>query len=383
MTPYALAESYLRHLIAIPSVNPDDGEQQIADYIVQELASCGFETRLESAMPGRPNVTACSGGSFQREIILTGHMDVVPYGSGWSSDPTVPVLADGRIYGRGACDMKGGIAAMMAAAVTAREKGLLKNSSLTLAFVADEEIGGTGSRRFVEKHPPKQESYVIIGEPTMLRPIIAHRGMVRLSAEIQGIQCHAGNYREDNVFTCLAQFLLALRARNRRAAETAPELLPPSTISATIVQGGIKENIIPGSCSVFLDCRTVPGENAATITAELEELFHQAVTSSDTKLVLETIWDASPAVIPADSPICLSALAAYRKVFGCETSPGAFTGSTDMPIFLSGGYRQILLCGPGHMSQAHQANEFLTLEQLHKAVDFYLDLCSSLDASPA
>lgn len=368
---FELTEQYLKDLIRIPSVNPPGAEEAAAKYIAGILKAEGMEPELCHLSEGRANITASFGPDTGREVILNGHLDVVPAGNGWNTDPFEASEKDGRIYGRGACDMKGGIAAMLAAAVTLRRENVPLNGKLTLAFVADEEVNGAGSRCFAEHYPKSGQCYVLIGEPTEMRAATAHLGVARFRVDIQGIQCHASAPQEGlNALTAAANFITAIeKAARQRAMEGNPDW-PKLTMTPTMMQAGEKINILPGAASFWLDCRTGPGENAELLKKQLEALFEASAEDSRISCRIETLIDARPGMTPADSPI-FTVLDRTAEAVG-EKLPRIFMkGSTDMPIFIDNGFADTVILGPGSMECAHTANEYVTIDQLHRAAVFY------------
>ena len=163
---------------ALPISNAPGNERPLAEYIADILKKEGFAVEVQKVAENRANVIASIGES-ERNLILNGHLDVVPSGSGWNTAPFRVTEKEGRFYGRGTCDMKGGLAAMMAAAIKVKRENTLGNKNLVLAFVADEEIHGTGTKYFAKHFKKGQQNIVVIGEPTQNEIHVAHRGVVR------------------------------------------------------------------------------------------------------------------------------------------------------------------------------------------------------------
>ena len=206
----------LERMIAADTTNPPGNEAQAARYIGERLRQEGFQVNYQRVAEGRENVIASVGDSSAKEIILTGHLDVVPAGEGWKKPPFEMTRSEGKIWGRGSSDMKGAVAAMMAAAVKAAKKPkLLSEKKITLVFVCDEEVSGDGSRVFVRNYHPAKETLVIIGEPTKMQVQIAHRGISRFRVDIGGQQAHAATPEKGiNPILEMSRFLLAVERFN-------------------------------------------------------------------------------------------------------------------------------------------------------------------------
>lgn len=370
---YKLAEKFLHELVGFKTVNGD--EKPLAEHIGKTLSTYGFQTEIQPIAENRANVVAVYGHSENR-LIFTGHLDVVPPGGSWSSgDPFTLTEKDGRLYGRGACDMKGGIAAMMASAVRAVETGETKNCELRLVFVADEEVDGLGSLYYVNHEQPTDKTIAIIGEPTMLEACIAHRGVTRFSVKIYGRQCHSGVPQEGiNAIYPMARFLLEIQQLDKERQSWDCGILPPPNITATIVHSGVKENAVPGESEVILDCRTVPGETVQTLKDSILSILHSLFDGTEVTYAVNDFINVTPSRTEEDGRVCTILTNAYKEVFGQKETVTYFKGCCDMSYFCAKGYSQTLLCGPGSMDQAHTVDEYIEIEQLHKAVDLYSEV---------
>ncbi len=367
---YELAEKFLKKMLSFPTVNGD--ERPLAEYIASTLEKYGFQTQLQDVADNRANVVARYGRS-DNQVIFTGHLDVVPPGEGWeTADPFQLTARDGRLYGRGACDMKGGVAAMLASAVRAAEKDEIQGCELRLVFVADEEVDGLGTRYYVEHQEPAKKSLVIIGEPTMLEACIAHRGVTRFRVTIHGRQCHSGLPQDGiNAINQMARFLLEVERFDRERQSMDCGILPPPNMTATMLGSGVKENAVPGTSKVVLDCRTVPGETVQTLQSSILDILHRLFDGTPVTYEVQSFIEVTPSSTNEDGLACTTIKNAFREAFGEEAVVTYFKGCCDMSYFCKAGYSETLLCGPGSMDQAHIVNEFIEIEQLHRAVDLY------------
>lgn len=289
-----IAVQMMKELVKFDTSNAPGNERPLAEYIADILKKEGFAVEVQGVAENRANVIASIGES-ERNLILNGHLDVVPSGSGWNTAPFQVTEKEGRFYGRGTCDMKGGLAAMMAAAIKVKRENTLGNKNLVLAFVADEEIDGTGTKYFAKHFKKGQQNIVVIGEPTQNEIHVAHRGVVRLRVGIYGKQCHSGRPCEGvNALTLLGRFLVEVEGWNRRKQKLIQPILPAPTVAATTAGGGIKDNVIPGYAEVVLDFRTVPGDTAEKLAEETDTVLKRIFETENVSWTIEKYIDVAP-----------------------------------------------------------------------------------------
>lgn len=365
-----MAEDFLRRMVPYRTVNEPGNEKPLAECIADILKTEGFTTEIQDIAVNRANVVARIGNS-DRKVILSGHLDVVPAGAGWDMEPFVVTERAGRLYGRGTCDMKGGIAAMMAAAIKIKREGTLKDAELTLAFVADEEINGTGTKCFVKNFRKGSSNLTVLGEPTENQIFIAHRGVVRLRIVIKGRQCHSGRPEDGiNALTMMGRFLVEVERLNQKKQHFVQPILPAPTVAATRAGGGIKDNVVPGEAEIVLDFRTVPGDTAEKLMAETNAMLDQALRDMGGAWTVEPFIDVLPGLTPIDAESVQIAKSAYRKACNADPRVDYFTACCDMSCFTSHGFDTIIL-GPGHIAQAHTLDEYVEKNQLSMAVSIY------------
>lgn len=363
----------LEKLIGIDTTNPPGNEEEAAEYIGRLLEAEGFQVEFQKVGNGQKNVVATIGEGIKEERILTGHMDVVPAGGRWRTDPFAMTREEGKVYGRGSCDMKGAIAAMMTAAIEiSGKKEILNDRRITLAFVCDEEVTGNGSRVFVKQHTSLPETCVVIGEPTGMQIHTAHRGVCRFRVEIEGVQSHAAVPEQGvNPILEMGRFLTAIEQFDTERKKKSYGILPPPTITPTIIHAEVKENVIPAKCKVVLDCRTVPGETEEMLRGQITLLFLECRKDRRASFRIETLLYAPVGSSPVDGKCCQAAVKAMEKITGGKPFVGYFSGSTDMPIFTENGYPDTVICGPGSMDMAHQIDEYVEESELEQAELFY------------
>lgn len=374
----SLAVQLMGDLVAFDTSNKPGNEQPLAEYIADVLKREGFETELQIVGENRANVVA-SYGKSEKNLILTGHLDVVPPGDGWQTDPFKAEKKENRFYGRGTCDMKGGIAAMMAAAIQLKREKALQDTKLLLVFVADEEIDGAGTKYFVKHFCKGTQNIVVIGEPTENEIFVAHRGVSRFRVELHGKQCHSGRPQEGiNALTMLGKFLVEIDRLNKEKSKIKQAILPPPTVAATVASGGVKDNVIPGLAEVVLDFRTVPGDTASKLGKEVECILEQLFGKENDSWSVDNFIDVAPGMTESDSASVKIAKEAYQMTNEREAKLGYFSACCDMSCFLAAGFDTII-CGPGSIAQAHTVDEYIEIDQLKKAVELYKNLYFAME----
>ncbi len=372
---YKLAEKILSELVSFNTTNKPGNEKPLAEYIASQMKRYGFQTEIQDIAENRSNVILDLGTS-NNEVIFTGHLDVVPAGDNWKSGDPFHLSKEGdRLYGRGSCDMKGGIAAMLASAIKLSQEGISGNCTLKLVFVVDEETDGLGTKHYVRTHKPKDKSIVIIGEPTMLELNIAHRGVTRFRVKIYGKQCHSGRpYEGLNSIYLMSRFAEKVREFDLERQSLDCGILPPPNMTITRANSGISDNSVPGVADMVIDCRTVPGENAETLKESILDILHSLFDDTDAKFTVDCFIDVMPGSTTQDGRVATIVSNAFHNAFGEQAKITYFKGCCDMSAFTANGYEQTLLCGPGSLDQAHIIDEYIEIDQLHKAVDLYTEI---------
>ncbi|GAB3973963.1 ArgE/DapE family deacylase [Actinoallomurus acanthiterrae] len=372
----------LGRLIGIDSVNPGlipggAGETAIADFCGRWLAARGFEVHRLEKRPGRPSLVAIARGTGGgRSLMLNGHLDTVGL-AGYDGDPLAPRISDGRMFGRGAFDMKGGVAAMMVAAAQAVRRGPLRGDVL-VACVADEEHGSLGTEEVLESFGADA---AIVTEPSHLQPTLAHKGFAWFDVEIEGRAAHGS--RPDlgvDAITKAGHFLVALEDLGRRlAGGPAHPLLGTGTVHAGVIHGGEEPSTYPARCRITLERRTVPGEDAGTVRAELTAVLEDlAATVADFRYRLIPGLHREPFQADPDAPIVRALTRHAESVLGQGPVIRAEAFWTDCALFARAGIPCLLfgVAGEG----AHAATEWADVASLHHLTriltDTVADFCS-------
>ncbi|WP_169312615.1 M20 family metallopeptidase [Leadbettera azotonutricia] len=358
----------MKKLISFDTSNPPGNEAECAKWAASWLESCGFETRLVNHSEKRSSVIASIRKGKGKKIVFNGHLDVVPVGSEWDTNPFEAVEKGSRIYARGAADMKGGVAAMIAAAATMADQPF--NGEIMLNLVADEELFNVGTMKTLEF--TKDADFVIIGEPTCMELHIAHRGLVHFLIRFEGKSCHGGLPELGvNAIENAALGILALKEYAALLKTRKHPLLPNPTFASTVIQGGEKDNIIPGVCTLRADRRLIPGESPETAEREIRAVLDGLkIAHPEFGYTLENYHSMGSGEISSDAELVKLAGNVYRDCFGEDCKIACFPASCEQTFFTAAGADAVII-GPGSIEQAHVVNEFIEKAEIEKAERFY------------
>ncbi|MEP9379262.1 acetylornithine deacetylase [Aquabacter sp. CN5-332] len=360
----------LERLIAFPTVSRDPNRELIA-YARDLLAAHGIESQIIATPDGRKaNLFATIGPTDKPGVMLSGHTDVVPVeGQAWSSDPFRLRVTDGRAYGRGAADMKGFVASMLALA--GRAAGRTLATPLHLALSHDEEVGCVGVRSLIERleTAPIRPLMCIVGEPTLLRIATGHKGKLAARATCCGVEGHSALAPKAlNAIHLACDFVGVLREHQDRIAEEGtrdPDYeVPFTTLHAGVIAGGTALNIVPNRCTVDFEIRNIAEDDASQILDRLMDDAARLVQRSrgafpEADIAFEVVNTYPGLATPSDAPIVafvrrlIEDPSTFKVAFGTEG--GLFDGRLSIPT---------IICGPGSMDQGHKPDEYIALDQL-------------------
>lgn len=372
--------SIARDLVRIGSVNPMGrgiggpavGEERLTAWLESFLAGIGARCRRQPVAPGRDNLVAeLSWPGSGRSVMLEAHQDTVPV-DGMTVPPFDAEVRNGRLYGRGACDVKGGMAAILAAMeclAAERPKGA---ASVIAAFTVDEESGFTGVRRLA-RELPAGIAFAVVAEPTRLEVVVAHKGLVRWRVRTRGRSCHSARPADGvNAVYRMAPVLAALEeyAATLSTGRSHP-LLGRPTLSVGVIRGGTSVNTVPGSCEIEIDRRLLPGEDPVSAVEHCRRFLEARLPGAD--LEVEPAWISDLALdTPPDSEAARMSLEAVRKVRG-RSEPVGVPYGTDASKLAEAGLPSVVL-GPGDIAQAHTIDEWIEIAELEHAVEIYVEL---------
>ena len=357
----------LADLVRINSINPaySEGrsEAELAHFLEDYFARHSVETFLQEVSPGRMNLIAClAGRNPSRRLVFEAHMDTVGI-AGMSIPPFEPSLSDGKLYGRGSCDTKAGLAAMVHALISIKQDAIVPPCEVWVVAAADEEHAFTGVQRLLTG---LRAVASVVSEPTQMRVATASKGVLRWRIHCRGKAAHSSKpHLGRNAIVHMARAILALEEENERLASGRHSLLGHATLSVGTIQGGQGINVVPEHCTVDVDRRLLPGESAngvieryrALLLAIPEIEFDEPMLEDE---AMETLQDAD---------IVQTALSVCREM-GLPYEPIGVPFGTDASKFSRAGIPSII-CGPGNIDQAHAAEEFVDCREVEEAADFY------------
>ena len=367
----------LSDLVAINSVNPDlapggAGEAALAEFIADWGRENGLEAHVQEAAPGRPNtVLIARGRGGGRSLMLNAHTDTV--GVSGMDAPFQPRIQDGRMYGRGAYDMKSGLAACMLALKVAR--GMALAGDVMLSAVADEEYGSVGTEALLADWQRWPADAVLIAEPTELAISIAHRGFVWLEFEVIGVAAHGSRPQLGiDAIVKTGKALVALDALDRELrARQRHDLLGSGSLHASTIEGGEEISMVPARCKLLVERRTIPGESAASVEAEAQALLDDISASDpDFQASVKATFSRSPYSIAADHALVQRL---KRHADACLQSDAPVIGSSwwmDAALFGDHGLPTVVL-GPAGAG-AHARVEWVDLESVARCQEIYTAL---------
>jgi succinyl-diaminopimelate desuccinylase len=376
-----------RDLIRIPSVvKPGDGrmtEAAVADFIQRWFDKEGFALEVQEVAPGRPNVIAWLGERGGRTLLLEGHTDVVTEGDpgAWTHAPFGAEMVDGRIHGRGAADMKGGLAAAMIAAAAIKRSGIGVPGCLVVGALVDEEGDMLGAKHLCLTPLGRELSAAIICEPEQNEICLEQRGVVWARVTVHGHMAH-GAMPEAGInpiigLGALVQQARALERRLRRLCERSRYLRPPTvtpTVVAAPVDGLPQSNVIPATAVATLDIRLTPGPDEAAISAEIDRTCRDAAAACPG---LRIEWRALNGFrlatqVERSERLVGAMVKAVREVTRRRPRFGGVPGSTDGTILRAQLGIPIVTCGPGNRLIPHQVNEYVDVAELVDAAKIYV-----------
>ena len=366
----AESRAWIERLIAFDTTSRNSNLELIAT-IRDELKTLGVEATLtHNAERTKANLYATLGPSDRPGIALSGHTDVVPVdGQDWSSDPFAVVEKDRRLYGRGSCDMKSFVAIALAFAPRMLERGL--ETPIHLCFSFDEEVGCLGVPHLLADlaRQPVRPALCIIGEPTSMKVITAHKGKVDKICHLRGKEAHSSLAPKGvNAINYAARLIAYIESvAQRKAAEGPfdPDFdITHTTVHTGLIEGGTQLNIVPGHCRFEYEIRNLPSEDPWPLVAEIEAYARDELEPAMKAIDPESgiAWEEVGAY-PGLNTRADEEVVALGKALTGSNDTGKVAFGTEGGLFQQAGIPAIV-CGPGSIEQAHKPDEFCSLEQL-------------------
>jgi len=370
----------LEDLVAYPSIS-SESNLDIINYLANRLESCGAKVDVMTSDKGnQANLFATIGPEIDGGIVLSGHTDVVPAKElNWNSDPFQLTNKDNVLYGRGSCDMKGFIASTLVAAENLKDKKL--NLPVHFSFTYDEEIGCFGALHLSKelKKYKFKPSMVIIGEPTEMEIIEAHKGDCEYTTCFYGMEGHASNPEKGlsaiqygSLFT---NKLFELENELKKRAPINSPFDPPwTTIQAGKIEGGVAHNVIAGQCSIDWEMRPVNNEDKDFVKNHLSNYCkNNLLPKMQSKFAKAKIKTDIIGEIPGLIPKKENEIRIIMQELLQSNSTGVISFGTEAGIFQEMDM-DVIVCGPGSIDQAHKANEFISLSELEKCLKNLINL---------
>jgi acetylornithine deacetylase/succinyl-diaminopimelate desuccinylase family protein len=357
----------LRDLVRAPSVNPPGNEAAAAAVVAERLEAAGIRAALDEVEPGRPNVLAEIGEGEGPTLLWNAHLDTVPPGrrAAWTADPFGGEIRDGRLFGRGASDDKGGVAVMAAAAIALARAGGVRGR-LRLAFVVGEETGHLGTRAALGRG--LRADLAVVGEWSGAGRIgIGYRGALWLAFETRGRAAHGSRpHRGLNAIDVMTeQVLPRLKATPMRFDRHPVFMIQEPTWSVGTIEGGISTNVVADHCRATTDLRLVPGQDPGAVLDLLRErLAGIRYPNGDPAPVDVTVLSAvGPFITPVDHPVVTGLAGGIRDALGVEPEYFGKTGVSDANVLAHEGKIPSVAYGPGNAS-GHEPDEYVEIAEL-------------------
>ena len=358
----------LATLVRTPSENPPGGEIRVAAVLADFLRSAHFDPELHEIEPGRANLSALlDSGAPGPTLMLNGHLDTMPAGPGWSVDPHGGLVREDRLFGLGAADQKGGLAAMAVAAKAVQQAGVIVRGRLLLTAVMDEEGHGRGARELIAQGT--RADWAVITEPTELGLVRASNGQINFELTVRGEAAHGSTPEAGrNAIDGAARLVVSLQEEARRLHERRHPLVGPTTLNVGTIHGGVVPSIVPAECRLTLDRRVIPGETVESAIRELDMLLDRQRERDPSLHVERRVLMAVPPVdVPEDTPLCQIMREAITAIVGTDLGFTGPRGTTDAATFQAAGI-PTLIFGPGSLVRAaHRADESVALDEVHAA----------------
>lgn len=357
-----------RKLISFNTINPPGQERECAQYIAKILEEAGFRVSLFEFEDTRTNLVARYGNDDELPICFTGHIDTVPLGEAqWNVDPFKGEIDGDRIYGRGAADMKGGVAAIIIAAVSFL-KNAKRNVPITLVITAGEETGSQGAKHLAGlNNALGQAGALVVAEPTSNYPLVAHKGALWLEAQTTGITAH-GSMPDQGVNAIYKAVDVIRKLMKIEFTASAHPLLGKPTLNVGTISGGLNINSVPDRTTIGIDIRTIPSQPNEKIYSWLKSCLGEDVE-------LKRIVDVGSVATDPELEWVQQVFDTTGAYLGERPGPRGVNYFTDASV-LTPAYKHIptVILGPGEAQMAHKTDEYCCISKIEESFEIYTDL---------
>jgi acetylornithine deacetylase/succinyl-diaminopimelate desuccinylase-like protein len=375
----------LQAMVSFDSVNSrisqrPAAERPLADYLAAVARAWGLKAQFLPIEAAQSNLLISAGDLTQGKpvLLLESHLDTVTV-EGMTIPPFVPAIVEGRLSGRGSCDTKASGACMLRALATAYSRGTLANPT-ALLFTVDEEVGKLGIEKFAREQLPAmgwKPALALVGEPTLLAPVIAHNGAVRWKIRTRGIPAHSSDPSLGrSAISDMVHVIRELEGNYIPSLGATHPLTGKAQASINQISGGRQANVIPDCCEIVIDRRTVPGESLSevlpVVEAHLEKL--RAAVPGIRVDQYDAFFD--PSLEPLEMEKTLEFLKPSLDAVGVQADPRGMACGTDAANLGAVGIPTVVI-GPGDLRQAHTVDEWIAIEQVHLGEKFFLSVLES------
>ena len=367
---------FLQEMVRTDSQNPPGNEDKVAGLIGDKLRSFGCSVEIQTVEKNRSNVIAHLPGARDEDLLFHGHTDTVQIGNleNWKKSPLGGVIEKGRLYGRGSCDMKGGVAAMIFAMEALKKSNVSMQRGIMFTGVIDEEINFTGIHHLLSQKSTATCTAAIVGEPTDLNICIAQKGALEYQVETYGKYAHSGMaFKGENAISHMMKIIAGLELYSDKVASTIHPLLQHPTLNVGTIHGGTGITFVPDRCQIEFDRQTLPGEEPQAIHRELQDLIQQIASHNGFRAELSKLQEFDAWEIDESSSLVSMLKKVYQQVLDKEALLDGFYAYSEADLLAKAGIPSLIL-GPGRIEQAHSPDEYVPVEQVINACRLYAAL---------
>ncbi|QQK77994.1 ArgE/DapE family deacylase [Salicibibacter cibarius] len=371
------AIDWLKAILRTDTVNPPGNEERVAKQLEALFLECDIQTERVPYSDGRMNLIATlkGDGGSDKVLGLCGHMDVVPTGDRqWSYDPFAADEVDGKIYARGACDMKSGLMACVMAMIQLKEAGVKLAGDVKLLATVGEEVGAVGAKQLVEEGHADDLDALIIAEPTKSEIVVTHKGALWIAITCYGKTAHGSRpHHGVNALMHMNEIMNALLSDRFQMKYRRETLLGEPTFSMNAISAGANTNVVPDSCTLKLDIRSVPSQDHKEIVADIQSIIDEVKESlPDLNADIHVENDLSPMQTAPDHAFVDFLLDFYESETGERKTPRGMSGYTDGSQFMKNKKDFPIVIWSGIQgSTAHQPNEYVDIADYLRTIDLF------------
>lgn len=366
--------AFLQTLVRSNSENPPGNEKEAALLLADLLRSFGCEVQLQAVETDRPNVIGILEGEDRDKILFNGHTDTVKVGNtrDWTVDPLGGEIIDGCVYGRGACDMKAGLVAMVFAMKALKQSGVTFKRGIMFTGVIDEEVYFKGTNTLIKENMLQDCKMGFVSEPTSLKIVTRHKGGIEYVAKTFGKYAHSGRaYQGENAILRMAKVLAALESYNRTLSKRMDlPILRYPTVNVGTIRGGTGVTFVPDRCQIEFDRQVLPGEHLEAAATEVEQVFKRIRQEHEIKVKLVKTQQFNPWQISKQDPTVIRLVRAYQTVIGHTPAFSGLNGYCEVELLDKAGIPSVVF-GPGDDSAAHAPDERVAIQDVVDAAKIY------------